>query len=94
MRQVEAGLIKRSATDWYERERSERLAGGRMRSKKWSYRLYSLKAHELIARLSDSEATVSLHSRIAANLSRSLAANLSREDARAFQAMHTPVETT
>ena len=56
------------------------------------YRLYSLKAHALIARLSDSEATVSLHSRIAANLSRSLAANLSREDGQAFQAMHKLVE--
>ena len=56
------------------------------------YRLYSLKAHELLSRLSDSEATVSLHSRIAKNLARSLAANLSREDAQAFQAMHLMVE--
>jgi DNA-binding GntR family transcriptional regulator len=57
------------------------------------YRLYSLKAHELIARLSDSKATVTLHSRIASNLSRSLAANLSREDGKSFLELRQPLET-
>jgi tetratricopeptide (TPR) repeat protein len=58
------------------------------------YRLYSLKAHELIASLSESKATVSLHTRIASNLSRSLAANLSREDAKSFLALHAKPEPT
>jgi len=58
------------------------------------YRLYSLKAHELIASLSESQAVVSLHNRIASNLSRSLAANLSREDAKAFLTLHAQLENT
>jgi tetratricopeptide (TPR) repeat protein len=52
------------------------------------YRLYSLKAHELIASISESKAVVSLHSRIASNLSRSLAANLSRDDAKVFLSLY------
>jgi tetratricopeptide (TPR) repeat protein len=52
------------------------------------YRLYSLKAHQLIASISESKAVVSLHSRIASNLSRSLAANLSRDDAKVFLSLY------
>jgi tetratricopeptide (TPR) repeat protein len=58
------------------------------------YRLYSLKAHELIASISESEASVTLHTRIALNLSRSLAANLSREDAKVFLSLYAKTEST
>ena len=57
-------------------------------SEEAGYRLYSLNAHELLAKLVTSSASKEMHSRVARNLTRSLSANLSKEDANSFVGLH------
>ena len=52
------------------------------------FRYYSLRAHQLLARLSEDEATAQRHESVAGSLARSLAANLPREDAAVFLELH------
>ena len=51
------------------------------------FRFYALKAHCLLARFSDEDASVSMHGRVARALARTLSANLGREDGKRLMAV-------
>lgn len=52
------------------------------------FRLYSLKAHALLARVSEGREKLDHHRRLGTNLARSLAANLNQEDVEGFLALY------